>query len=100
MISAATIAGLESQGIRLRPWRARAFDRRGPQVPLSIPRRKGEMDLVTKEVALGGRRYVRCRESLGRCIASVPTGATRLLQRPQRNQDRHRNGTSSSAPPA
>ena len=70
MISAATIAGLEAQGIdyilgvRERSTaevRGTVIDDDGVAVPLTIPRQKGETDLAIKEVVLSGRRYVLCR---------------------------------------
>jgi hypothetical protein len=70
MISAATILGLEAQGIdyilavRERSTaevRTTVIDDDGVTVPLSIPRQKGETDLAVKEVVLGGRRYVLAR---------------------------------------
>jgi hypothetical protein len=33
----------------------------GVAVPLTIPRQKGETDLAVKEVKVGGRRYIVCR---------------------------------------
>lgn len=70
MISAATIAELEKQGIdyilgaRERSStevRAVVLADDGATVPLRIPRQKGETDLVIKEVKVDGRRYVVCR---------------------------------------
>jgi hypothetical protein len=70
MISAATITGLEAQGIdyilgvRERSTaevRTTVIDDDGVAVPLSIPRQKGETDLAIKEVMVAGRRYVVCR---------------------------------------
>jgi Transposase DDE domain len=70
VISAATIAGLEAQGIdyilgvRERSTaevRTTVIDDDGVAVPLSIPRQKGETDLAIKEVIVAGRRYVVCR---------------------------------------
>jgi Transposase DDE domain len=70
MISAATIAGLEAQGIdyilgvRERSTvevRTTVIDDDGVAVPLTIPRQKGETDLAIKDVVLGGRRYVLAR---------------------------------------
>ncbi|HEY2503628.1 MAG TPA: transposase [Mycobacterium sp.] len=70
MISAATIAGLEAQGIdyilgvRERSTaevRTTVIDDDDVAVPLTIPRQKGETDLAVKEVVLSGRRYVLCR---------------------------------------
>ena len=70
MISAATITGLEGQGIdyilgvRERgsaEVRRTVLDDDGVSVPLSIPRQKGETDLAIKNVRVGGRRYVVCR---------------------------------------
>ena len=67
MISAATIAGLEAQGIdyilgvRERSTaevRTTVIDDDGVAVPLTIPRQKGETDLAIKDVVLSGRRYV------------------------------------------
>jgi hypothetical protein len=70
MISAATITGLEAQGIdyilgvRERSTaevRTTVIDDDGVAVPLTIPRQKGETDLAIKEVMVAGRRYVVCR---------------------------------------
>jgi hypothetical protein len=70
MISAATVAGLEAQGIdyilgvRERSTtevRSTVIEDDGVAVPLTIPRQKGETDLAIKEVVLAGRRYVVCR---------------------------------------
>src|SRR5208337_245759 len=70
VISAATIAGLEEQGIdyilgvRERSTvevRTTVIDDDGVAVPLTIPRQKGETDLAIKEVVVAGRRYVLCR---------------------------------------
>src|SRR6478735_7547862 len=70
MISAATIAGLEAQGIdyilgvRERSTaevRTTVIDDDGVAVPLTIPRQKGETDLAIKDVVLNGRRYVLAR---------------------------------------
>jgi transposase len=70
MISAATIAGLEAQGIdyilgvRERSTvevRTTVIADDGVAVPLTIPRQKGETDLAIKEVMVAGRRYVVCR---------------------------------------
>ena len=70
MISAATIAGLESQGIdyilgvRERSTaevRTTVIDDDGVAVPLTIPRQKGETDLAIKDVVISGRRYVLAR---------------------------------------
>jgi hypothetical protein len=72
MISAATIAGLEAQGIgyilgvRERSTaevRSTVIDDDGVAVPLSIPRQKGETDLAIKDIVLAGRRYVLCRNA-------------------------------------
>jgi hypothetical protein len=66
-ISAATIAGLEAQGIdyilgvRERSTaevRSTVIDDDGVAVPLTIPRRKGETDLAIQDVVVAGRRYV------------------------------------------
>jgi hypothetical protein len=76
MISATTIAGLEAQGIdyilgvRERSTaevRGPVIDDDGVAVPLTIPRQKGETDLAIKDVALGGRRYVLCRNEEQAC---------------------------------
>jgi hypothetical protein len=70
MISAATIARLEAQGIdyilgvRERSTaevRSTVIDDDGVAVPLTIPRQKGETDLAIKDVVLSGRRYVLTR---------------------------------------
>jgi hypothetical protein len=66
MISAATMAGPEAQGIdyilgvRERSTaevRSTVIDDDGVVVPLTIPRQKGETDLAIKDVVLSGRRY-------------------------------------------
>jgi hypothetical protein len=70
MISAATIAGLEAQGIdyilgvRERSTaevRTTVIDDDGVAVPLTIPRQKGETDLAIKDIVISGRRYVLAR---------------------------------------
>jgi hypothetical protein len=70
MISAATIAGLEAQGIEYilgvrerstAEVRTTVITDDGAAVPLSIPRQKGETDLAVTEVMVAGRRYVLCR---------------------------------------
>jgi transposase len=70
MISAATIAALEARGIdyilgvRERSTaevRTEVIDDDGVAVPLTIPRQKGETQLAVKEVKLGSRRYILCR---------------------------------------
>jgi hypothetical protein len=72
MISAATIAGLEEKGIdyilgvRERSTvevRTTVIDDDGVAVPLTIPRQKSETDLTIKDVVVGGRRYVLCRNA-------------------------------------
>jgi transposase len=70
MISAATIAELEENGIdyilgaRERSTaevRRTVIEDDGVAVPLTIPRQKGETDLAVKDVVLAGRRYVLTR---------------------------------------
>lgn len=70
MISAATIADLEKQGIDyILGARERSsteirdvvLEDVGVTVPLTIPRQKGETDLAIKEVKVDGRRYIVCR---------------------------------------
>jgi hypothetical protein len=70
MISAATIAALEAQkidyilGARERSSkevRERVLHDDGMAVPLVIPRQKGETELAVKEIKLGDRRYIICR---------------------------------------
>jgi DDE family transposase len=70
MISAATIAALEAQkidyilGARERSSkevRERVLHDDGMAVPLVIPRQKGETELAVKEIRLGDRRYIICR---------------------------------------
>lgn len=70
MISAATIAELEKQGIDyILGARERSsteirdvvLEDDGVTVPLTIPRQKGEADLAIKEVKVDGRRYIVCR---------------------------------------
>jgi hypothetical protein len=70
MIAAATIADLEARGIdyilgvrerSTREVREDVIDDDGVTVPLVIPRQKGETQLAIKNVTVGGRRYVLCR---------------------------------------
>jgi hypothetical protein len=70
MISAATIAAIEAQGIEYilgvrerssSEVRERVLEDDGVAVPLVIPRQKGETELAVKEVRLAGRRYIVCR---------------------------------------
>jgi hypothetical protein len=70
MISAATIAGFEAQGIDYilgvrerssKEVRERVLEDDGVAVPLVIPRQKGETELAVKEVKVAGRRYIVCR---------------------------------------
>ena len=70
MISAATIAELEENGIdyilgaRERSTaevRSTVIEDDGVAVPLTIPRQKGETDLAIKDIVLAGRRYVLTR---------------------------------------
>ena len=72
MISAATVGGLEAQGIdyilgvRERSTtevRSTVIEDDGVAVPLTIPRQKGETDLAIKDVKVAGRRYVVCRNA-------------------------------------
>lgn len=91
MISAATIAGLEAQGIdyilgvreRLTAEvRTTVIDDDGVAVPLTIPRQKGETDLAIKDIALAGRRYVLCRnEEQARTDAETRTALLAGLER-------------------
>jgi len=70
MISAATIAALEQQnidyilGARERSTteiRKTVLEDDGVAVPLLIPRQKGATELAVKDITVGGRRYVLCR---------------------------------------
>jgi hypothetical protein len=70
MIAAATIAALEASGIdyilgvrerSTREVREDVIDDDGVTVPLVIPRQKGETPLAIKNITVGGRRYVLCR---------------------------------------
>jgi hypothetical protein len=70
MIAAATIADLEASGIdyilgvrerSTREVRKDVIDDDGVAVPLVIPRQKGETQLAIKNITVGGRRYVLCR---------------------------------------
>ena len=70
MISAATIANLEANGIdyilgvrerSTREVREDVIDDDGVAVPLVIPRQKGQTQLAIKNITVGGRRYVLCR---------------------------------------
>jgi hypothetical protein len=91
MISAATIAEFEAQGIdyilgvRERSTaevRSTVIDDDGVAVPLTIPRQKGETDLAIKDVVVAGRRYVRCRnEEQARKDAETRTALLAGLER-------------------
>ena len=91
MISAATIVGLEAQGIdyilgvRERSTaevRSTVIDDDGVAVPLTIPRQKGETDLAIKDVGVAGRRYVLCRnEEQARKDADTRTALLAGLER-------------------
>src|SRR6202162_5605718 len=91
MISTATIAGLEAQGIdyilgvRERSTaevRSTVIDDDGVAVPLTIPRQKGETNLAIKDVVLAGRRYVLCRnEEQARKDAETRTALLAGLER-------------------
>ena len=91
MISAATIAALEAQGIdyilgvRERSTvevRTTVIDDDGAAVPLTIPRQKGETDLAIKDVVVAGRRYVLCRnEEQARKDAETRTALLAGLER-------------------
>ncbi|MDX5933030.1 IS1634 family transposase [Acidiphilium acidophilum] len=70
MISAATIAQLEAQGIDYilgarerssKEIRETVLKDDGVSVPLIIPRQKGVTELAVKEVKIAGRRYIVCR---------------------------------------
>jgi Transposase DDE domain len=70
MISAATIAAFEAQGIDYvlgarerssKEVRETVLEDDGAAVPLVIPRQKGETELAVKEVKVAGRRYIVCR---------------------------------------
>ena len=70
MISAATIAQLEAQGIDYilgarerssKEIRETVLTDDGVSVPLIIPRQKGTTELAVKEVKIAGRRYIVCR---------------------------------------
>jgi hypothetical protein len=91
MISAATIAALEAQGIdyilgvRERSTaevRRTVLEDDGATVPLTIARQKGETDLAIKDVRVDGRRYVICRnEDEARKDAETRTALLANLQR-------------------
>ena len=91
MISAATIAALETQGIdyilgvrerTLREIRQTVLEDDGVAVPLVIPRQKGETDLAVKNVEVAGRRYVVCRnEEEARKDAETRTALIASLER-------------------
>lgn len=91
MISAATIAALEAQGIdyilgvrerTLREIRQTVLEDDGVAVPLVIPRQKGETDLAVKNVEVAGRRYVVCRnEEEARKDAETRTALIANLER-------------------
>jgi hypothetical protein len=70
MISAATIAALEGQGIdyilgvrerSTKQVRDTVLHDDGVAVPLIIPRQCGETELAIKDITVAGRRYVLCR---------------------------------------
>ena len=70
MISAATIAQLEAQGIDYilgarerssKEIRETVLTDDGVSVPLIIPRQKGTTELAVKELKIAGRRYIVCR---------------------------------------
>lgn len=72
MISAATIAQLEDQGIDYilgarerssREIRETVLHDDGVSVPLTIPRQKGHTELAVKAVRIGDRRYIVCRNA-------------------------------------
>jgi hypothetical protein len=98
MISAATIAGLEEQGIdyilgvRERSTaevRTTVIDDDGVAVPLTIPRQKGETDLTIKDIVLAGRRYVLCRnEEQARKDAETRTALLASLERKLAQSDK------------
>ena len=98
MISAATIAGLEAQGItyilgvRERSTaevRTTVIDDDGVAVPLTIPRQKGETDLAIKEVAVAGRRYVVSRnEEQARKDAETRAGLLASLEHKLKQGDK------------
>lgn len=67
MISAATISALEAQGIDYilgvrerssRQVRDQVLVDDGAEVPLIIPRQKGETELAIKDITVSGRRYI------------------------------------------
>ncbi len=98
MISAATIAGLEQQGIEYilgvrerstAEVRSTVIDDDGVAVPLTIPRQKGETDLAIKDVVLAGRRYVLCRnEEQARKDAETRTALLAGLERKLAQSDK------------
>jgi len=70
MISAATIAALEAQGIdyilgvrerSTKQVRGTVLNDDGVAVPLIIPRQKGETELAIRDITVAGRRYILCR---------------------------------------
>jgi len=70
MISAATIAALETEqidyilGVRersTREMRETVGEDDGVSIPLVIPRQKGETQLAVREMTIAGRRYIVCR---------------------------------------
>ena len=91
MVSAATIAALEAQGVdyilgvrerTLREIRETVLEDDGVAVPLVIPRQKGETDLAVKNVEVEGRRYVVCRnEEEARKDAETRTELIASLER-------------------
>jgi transposase len=98
MISAATIAGLEQQGIEYilgvgerstAEVRSTVIDDDGVAVPLTIPRQKGETDRAIKDVVLAGRRYVLCRnEEPARKDAETRTALLAGLERKLAQSDK------------
>ena len=91
MISAATIASLEAQGIdyilgvrerTLGEIRETVLEDDGVAVPLVILRQKGATDLAVKNVEVAGRRYVVCRnEEEARKDAETRTALIAGLER-------------------
>src|SRR5271156_1591416 len=121
MISAATIAALEerkleyilvglqptglSRGVRERSSaevRSTVIDDQTPFVPLVVPRASGDLtELEAKQVKIGGRRYIVCRNLAEARPAAEQRAAIlgRVRAKPAQG-DRARGGTGRWSPPA
>ena len=103
MISAATIAALEQQnidyilGARERSTteiRKTVVEDDGVAVPLLIPRQKGATELAIKDITVGGRRYVLCRnEEEAKKDAEARVAIIASLERKLAQGDKHWSAT-------